>query len=465
MNLLKMKKPKTAILHYRIGKTDGVSLEIIKRKKILEKLGHDVRLISGPIQESSDYVIDSLEFDSTRVIKVRHNAFEVFENFKNEKQFESYINEISESIKGDFLKIHGRENFEYLFLHNIFTHGRHIASAKAFLEIAEETKIKVVSVNHDFYWIGSYRNIYKPTNNFVRKFLQKYSPPKSTKITHVTINSINRKALQRKIGQKSTVLPDTFDFVQKPWQKDKFNNDFLQNLGIDKEDLIVLQATRISKRKGIEMALDFTKALAMEKNKLTGRTLYNGKTLTHKSRVVIILAGYAEKDSLPYKKLLEKLLRKLNLDAYLISDLIGARRKKVAGGKLYSLWDVYVHADIVTFPSIWEGWGNQLLEAVFAKKPVVLFEYPVFQSDIKKEGYNFISLGKKMTIDSHSGLAKLPEKQIKKAVNNALRLLTEPKTNKILLKNYQIAKKFHSEHVLEKKMLTILRHLKAKSSK
>ena len=37
---------KIAIVHYRVGRTDGVSLEIEKRKAILEELGHEVKHIS-----------------------------------------------------------------------------------------------------------------------------------------------------------------------------------------------------------------------------------------------------------------------------------------------------------------------------------------------------------------------------------------------------------------------------------
>ena len=43
-------------------------------------------------------------------------------------------------------------------------------------------------------------------------------------------------------------------------------------------------------------------------------------------------------------------------------------------------------SDFVTYPSLWEGWGNQLLEALRARLPLMLFEYPVYQADIKSKG-------------------------------------------------------------------------------
>lgn len=450
-----MKNNKIGILHYRIGKTDGVSLEIKKRKAALESMGYVVKLIAGPIQENTDYLIPYLEFDSPEVLKIRHNAFEKFEDFKNETEFESCINEISHSIKNDFLEIHKIENFNYLFIHNVFTHGRHIASAKAFYEIAKETDIKIISVNHDFYWVGSYAKIYKPTTPFVTKFLEKYSPPTLPQITHVTINTINQRALKEKIKRDSILLPDTFDFDQQKWAKDDFNSDFLKNIGISNNDLVVLQATRITKRKGIELAIDFVAKLTNNISLLINRRLYNRKLITKDSKVVLVLAGYAEKDSLLYKSFLEKRIKQSKIKALFISDIIGAERKKVGKNKIYSLWDSYVFSDIVTFPSLWEGWGNQFIEAVFAKKPVVIFEYPVFKSDIRQEGYKVISLGSK-TLSGIHDLVKVPKETLLTAVNKTIETLTNKYTNEDLQHNFQVGKRYHSDKNLKQTLSAII---------
>jgi mannosylglucosylglycerate synthase len=452
-----MTKNSIGICHYRIGKTDGVSLEIKKRKKLLEEMGYTVKLIAGPVQEGSDFIIPQLEFDTPEILKIRHNAFEKFEDFKNDSEFETYINEVANSIKQQFLKINEKENFDYLFIHNIFTHGRHIASAKAFYEIALESDIKVISVNHDFYWVGSYINTYKPTTPFVKDFLKKYVPPTLPQITHVAINSINQKALEDKIHQKALLLPDTFDFNQKKWIIDNYNQDFLKNLGLKENDLILLQATRITKRKGIELAIDFTKELSKVKDKLVGKTLYNGKKITSLTNVVLILAGYAEKDSLDYKELLKEKSEKEKVNVLFVSDLIGAERGGNSKDKLYSLWDAYVFCDLVTFPSLWEGWGNQLIEAIFAKKPIIVFEYPVFKEDISKEGYQVISLGSDVKNTDIQGLVKIPYANMKKAVDKTIDILTNKNTNNFLANNFLNGEKFHSDDFLKKKLLVILK--------
>lgn len=40
----------------------------------------------------------------------------------------------------------------------------------------------------------------------------------------------------------------------------------------------------------------------------------------------------------------------------------------------------------MTYPSLREGWGNQFIEAVFAKLPVVLLEYPVWAKVRRQPG-------------------------------------------------------------------------------
>lgn len=58
----------------------------------------------------------------------------------------------------------------------------------------------------------------------------------------------------------------------------------------------------------------------------------------------------------------------------------------------FSLWAVYAAADLVTFCSFYEGFGNGLLEAVYFKKPVVINRYGIYVNDIEPLGFDFITL-------------------------------------------------------------------------
>lgn len=447
---LKNNKGKIAICHYRVGGTDGVSLEINKRKKTLEQMGYTVKLIGGEKSKNADYIIPELEFDRPDIFKIRYNAFEKLRDFKTEQNLINYINKIADRIKKNFLKIHKKEQFKYLYAHNIFSHGRHIAAAKSFYDIKQETNIKIIAVDHDFYI--SYGDMYITKLKAIKKYLNTYVPPRDSKIKHITINSITQKKLKQKWGLDSMVFPDTWDFDQPSWKKDKFNANFLKEFGIKDNDLIILQATRIVERKAIELAMDIVKNIQDNKNLLIGQTLYNGKKITKDSKIIFLLAGYIEPASKEYGKKLKQLAKKNHIKALFIGDHIKEKRELgKKEDKIYSLWDAYVYADMITYPSIWEGWGNQFLEALFAKKPIITFEYPVFKADIKKEGCWIISLGDKKRIQRKTQLVKISQKQTQKTTSELIKsLINKRKTLKLLEKNFKTANQYHGNKTLKK---------------
>ena len=276
-------------------------------------------------------------------------------------------------------------------------------------------------------------------------------PPKSGYIEHVVINTLAKRELKKRLDIDAKVLPDVFDFEQPEWQVDNFNKDFLREFAINPKDLIILQATRVIPRKGIELAMDYAIALQKNISKLKRRKIYNGKRLNSKSKVVLILAGYAEDEKREYLFRLKNKAFENQLCVKFISDHVKAKRKFSHGIKTYSLWDAYAHADLVSFPSIWEGWGNQFIEGVFAKKPIVLYEYPVYKTDIKKEGYDIISLGNggnDLSCDADD-LYSIPKKNIDKAVKQTIRWLKNSKTSEKLEHNFRIGRKYHDFNVLE----------------
>lgn len=56
------------------------------------------------------------------------------------------------------------------------------------------------------------------------------------------------------------------------------------------------------------------------------------------------------------------------------------------------LADAYAAADLVCYPSTWEGFGNALLEAFFHRRPVLVNRYPVYAADIAPAGVRCIEL-------------------------------------------------------------------------
>jgi len=449
--LIEAKNYKVGIVHYRVGKTDGVSLEIEKRKQVLEKMGCEVVLISGPVQHGADFILDELEFENPKIKEIKENSFAYFEkNTITPEKLLRKINHIAHTIEKKFLDYFYKQEFDLLLIHNVFSLGLHLPAAQAFYNIARKTGIPIIATHHDYYW--ERERFKKPANNLIIRFLSKYIPPCLENVTHVCINSLAQNDLVEKRGIDSYVLPDVFDFEQSLWKKDSYNIDFYKRIGVKENDIIVLQATRIVERKGIELAIQFVKELNINKHRLIGKKLYNGKIVTKESDIVLVFAGYPENFALPYLQKLKMEITNTQIQARFIYDMIDAQRlyNKITGKKIYSLWDAYVFADIVTYPSLWEGWGNQFIEAIFAKKPIVVFEYPVFTVDIKKEGYSVISLGSIITGKKVQGLVQVSQEKLESACTQAIEILISKSTPKILENNFSLGQQYHGYHVLEK---------------
>ena len=364
------------------------------------------------------------------------------------EQLEQNIEHLAEKIEKAFLDYHKQEQFDVLLIHNVFSLALHLPASKAFARVIEKINIPVIVTHHDFYWE---RYMYQqPASDFVKNFLELYVPFKHENIIHVCINSLAQRDLKAKREITSRVFPDVFNFKQEPWTIDEYNADFLKRIGAKKNDLIVLQATRIVPRKGIELAVQFVQELELQKEKLIGMSLYNGKKITKDSSILFVLAGYPEQFAHAYVKKLNEEIKRSGIHARLVYDMIDAQRcTSEHGQKKYSLWDAYVFADIVTYPSLWEGWGNQFIEAVFAQKPIVIFEYPVFTVDIKKEGYHVISLGDRVQNKNEHGLVFINQRTIENSVAHACSVLTSEKTKDLLQENFEIGLHYHGHHVLQ----------------
>ncbi len=73
------------------------------------------------------------------------------------------------------------------------------------------------------------------------------------------------------------------------------------------------------------------------------------------------------------------------------ADIVNHRRGKMPDGrKIYALADAYRDADLVTYPSTIEGFGNAFLETIYYKRPIVMSTYEIFKSDIQPKGFQVI---------------------------------------------------------------------------
>ena len=106
--------------------------------------------------------------------------------------------------------------------------------------------------------------------------------------------------------------------------------------------------------------------------------------------------------------------------------------------KRYTLWDVYPHADFITYPSLYEGFGNAFLEAVYYRKPIVVNDYSIYHKDIKPKGFQVIEIDGYVT---------------EEAVQKASWVLNDRRMcRRMVDHNYQLGRRYFSYEVLHSQL-------------
>ena len=441
--------PRIGICHFRVGLTDGVSLEIEKWKNVLEKIGHTVYLLAGEAPNLDATIIPKLRFDHPEINKIYNNSFHFLSDFPSEEALCQEIYKIANQIEEKIYSFIRKFSIELLDVENIWSLPLNIPAAIALYRVIKSAGIKTVSHHHDFFWERSHFDY--PTCKTVKEVLVTYFPPQDSLIRHAVINSIAQNELKTRRGIDAVVIPNIFDFEGTEWKIDDYNYDFNKSLGLSQKDIIILQATRIVSRKGIELAIDLVKELAKPDNLLLlkERGFYDKREIDEKSKVVLVLPNLIEDKE--YFKLLKEKIKKEKVYVIFVSDIVDTKRKIKNNRKIYSLWDTYLFSDLVTYPSLYEGWGNQFLEAIKAKLPIVVFEYEVYKRDIKPNGFRVISLGDKLKGKDVQGLYKIDSSIIKRATKEAIRVLTDlPYRKKIVEYNFDLGRRLYSMQVLKK---------------
>jgi glycosyltransferase involved in cell wall biosynthesis len=447
-----------AIFHYQVGGTDGVSLEIEKWKIILEGMGHTVYLIGGNLGTAQGILVKEMYHHLPESKRLNRNTFSLLSDF-DPAGYQQELDRMVAALVDRFREVIKENDINLIVAENVWCVAANPAVAPALEIIRQESGIPAIAHNHDFYWerLGGF----SLTCSGAVEVADKYLPPHDPSIKHVVINSLAKKELLARKGISSVVVPNVFDFATPAWIKDDYNNDLRSEIGLSENDMMLLQATRIVPRKGIELAIDFAKALNTTQRRkiIQEKGFYDGRPFKKENRIVLVMAGYARDDDLGIYK--EKLVNKADRDGVellFIEDRVNAVRTIQNGQKIYSLWDTYPAADLVTYPSLWEGWGNQFLEAVKAKLPIMVFEYEVYQQDIKAKGFKTISLGNQVREYNNQGLARVEQSFIEQAADQAVDLLTDPiLREEVVNHNYAVAQEHYSMDALARYLEPLLK--------
>jgi hypothetical protein len=101
----------------------------------------------------------------------------------------------------------------------------------------------------------------------------------------------------------------------------------------------------------------------------------------------------------------------LEVPLALVGDLVAPTRGTTPDGrKIYTLDDVYAQADLVTYPSTMEGFGNAFLEAVYFRRPLVVNSYSIYAYDIRPKGFQVVEFDGFITDDTVEQVRALLER-------------------------------------------------------
>ncbi len=437
------------IFHYQVGRTDGVSLEIDKWKRVLEEMGHTVHLCAGDLGTVEGTLIEEMYHHRPDAERLNYNTFGELRDYPNDAAYRAELLALADVIERKMRDFVAEKGIDFLIPQNVWSVAASPPVAIALARVMCDLQLPALAHNHDFYWEQTDVALTCAT---AIELADKYLPPRDPLARHVVINSLAQRELAERKGIESTVVPNIFDFDAPPWQPDDYNQDFRARIGLRENDVFILQATRIVQRKGIELAVDFVKALDSPERRarLKARGLYDSRSFDDDSRIVLVLAGYARDDVTGgYVNRLRQKVEQAGIDALFIEEVVGGRRQTRGGQKIYSLWDTYVFADFVTYPSLWEGWGNQFLEALRARLPLMLFEYPVYQADIKDKGFRVVSLGSEIQGQDELDLVQVAPQIIEAAADQAVELLTDARLRQETVEhNFQVGRQHYSLEAL-----------------
>jgi len=103
-------------------------------------------------------------------------------------------------------------------------------------------------------------------------------------------------------------------------------------------------------------------------------------------RLILIITGYEGDEPGGYGEWLREEADRSGIRYQFIGQSVGAQRGERDGRKIYTLWDIYPHAHFITYPSVYEGFGNALIETMYFRKPLIVHRYAAYLSDIKPTG-------------------------------------------------------------------------------
>ncbi len=406
----------------RFAGTDGVSLESSKWASIMwEGDRHVTHWYSGlsDRQPEISMCVPEAHFRHSENVWINER---IWSRQTREPIVSKRIRALADYLKGTLYEFCDRFAINVIVAENALTIPMHIPLGVALTEFLAETGIPCIAHHHDFYWERTRFSI-----SAVNDYLDMAFPPRLPQISHTVINASAQQQLSLRKGVGSILMPNVFDFEKPAPKVDRYTKDLRAELGLTDDDIFILQPTRIVPRKGIEHAIKLISRLDNPRCKL-------------------VISHDAGDEGYEYQHMMEDLAAEEGVTLVMAGDRVSEiRQKDGKGRKMFTLWDLYPHCDLVTYPSTYEGFGNALLEAIYFKKPVLVNRYSIFIEDIEPKGFRFPMIDGFIT---------------RSVLHEVTRLLNdETYRDNVAEHNYTVAARYYSHSVILRSLRTIVNNL------
>jgi mannosylglucosylglycerate synthase len=401
----------------RLRGTDGVSLEVRKWAEVLSGLGHTTFFFAGesdwPPERS--YVAPEAHFSHP---EIAHLNIDLFDDYIRTPETSARIDALKQQLKLHLHRFIRQYAIELLIVENALTIPMNVPLGLAITEVIAETSLPTIAHHHDFAWERTRFSV-----SAAEDYLHAAFPATLKAIRHVVINSYGQSQLAFRKGLSSTIVPNVMDFDRPPAGPDDYTDDLRAALGVQPDEYLLLQPTRIVPRKRIERALGVAVRLGLP--------------------YALVISHEAGDEGSEYVDYLKELIDHFQARVIFAAEHFGDERGQTAeGGKRYALADAYRVADLVTYPSSVEGFGNAFLEAIYYSRPLVVSTYDIYRLDIKPKGFR---------------VAEFDEFVTRQAVDQAREWLLHPElVQEVVAHNYDIARQHFSFSNLEKLLVALI---------
>lgn len=405
----------------RFAGLDGVSLESAKWAQVLWDHEHTSHWYAGLLDRAPEIssCVPEAYFAHPEIAWINER---IWGQNTRDPLLSRRIRELSAYLKDTLYQFINQYDLSILIVQNALTIPMNIPLGIAITELINESDILTIAHHHDFYWERQRFQV-----GGVHDYLEMAFPPRHPNLQHVVINLAAQEELAWRKGLSSLLVPNVLDFENPPEPSDAYSDDVRSEIGLAPDDVMILQPTRIVPRKGIEHAIKLVEWLDDPKYKLV---------ISHESG----------DEGHEYHDILTDLAHHSGVDIRFIATRIGdVRHINSEGKKVYTLWDLYPHADLITYPSLYEGFGNAFLEALFFKVPVLINRYAIFGRDIEPKGFRLPVMDGFLT----------------RGVMEQVRHLLDDEAYRFetMEHNYQMAKRFYSYSVLRRSLRTLITNI------